>query len=675
MKSAKENKPRKTGMLFKLAVKSMTGNKRLFGPYLFAGGFAVFAFFVMASIVANALVSTLPHAGYAMVMMEIGLFLLGIIMVPFIAYTHGFLIKQRYKEMALYSVLGLEKIHIARMMIYETLMVYGMVMISGCLSGLVLGKLLFMVMMHLSGLDIHVAFQLRLKPLLITALFFLGVYGMTLVKSIWEVFRSGPLKMMDKQREIQHKPKFAVVRGLIGLAILAWGYEIAITAVVNSAIFLDFFLAVFLVIIGTYMTFRSGLHLLMMLLKKRKSFYYQANHFIPISGIHQRINHSSASLSNLCIFSTMVIITLMCTLALFSGRQAISDFMYPNDMEWFVSRDEGNEDVQAFESIVEEKTQGEVPNYRMGSMDYTSFNAIVEDNQLKVDGEGSYRWIYITSYDNFVGVESSLGRRVELEPLKDSDSLYVYSTGKVYDKGNIQIGNERYTTTGIEASMGFDPRAALNRFNQNYYLITKDEVAATALRNHIKEQMPEDGLQYRRGYYMNFNPEVITGEKEVFVETIRQEADAKNLLTTSRNGINGLDDVTAMTGGLLFLGLFCCVIFMVCFVIIMYYKQISEGYDDRDQFIILQKVGLSDKEVRQTILRQIMVVFFLPLFMACLHSAAAIGMISNLFATVGLYDTGLVIRSGIIVSIVYLVIYGISYTLTGRVYYRIVRRA
>lgn len=672
MKSARIGK---SNMLFKLALKSMTRNKRLFGPYLFAGGFAVFAFFVMASIVFNALVMTLPHSQYAMAMMEIGLFLLGIIMVPFIGYTHGFLIKQRYKEMALYSVLGLEKVHIALMFIYESLMVYATVIISGCVSGLLMGKLLFMVMMRLSGLDVHASFDLSVKPLYITVIFFAVLYGMTLVKSIWEVYRSGPLKMMEKQRQIDKKPKFAVVRGLIGILLLAWGYQIAITMTVNSEIFLSFFLAVLLVIIGTYMTFRSGLHLLMQLLKKKKSFYYNANRFIPISGIHQRINHSSASLSNLCIFSTMVIITMMCTLSLFSGRDIITSYMYPNDMEWFVSRDDGMEKAKAFESIVEEETKRQDVPYRMGIMNYTSFIARIDGTKVYLEGEGPKHWIYITTLEAFAGVEQSLGRDPELKSLDTGADVYMYSTGEVYGYDFIEISNHTYKTSDINQSMGFEPRSSLNGLSIDYFIIAKNQQVYDNLMMGMEGFATKEDLQQRRGYYMNFEPEVGTEQAQALVEAIKTEADKRDLLATSRNGLTGYEDVTAMTGGLLFLGMFCCAIFMVCFVIIMYYKQISEGYDDRNQFIILQKVGLSDKEVRNTILRQIMVVFFLPLLLACLHALAAMGMITKLFATLSLYDAQLVLQSGLIVSGIYIIIYAISYSLTGRVYYRIVRRS
>lgn len=299
-----------------LAAKGIIQNKRVYYPYIVTGVFSAFTFFVFSSILHNDLTGTLPHSAYAWMMLMIGQVLLGVILIPFLYYANSFLIKGRIKEIGLYSILGLEKRHIGFMLVCETLILYVLVVMGGMILGTVLSKLFFLVLLKVSGLPVEAEFVFTRQALAETTIFFAVVFGINLIYSLVRVGKSRPVELLSGGKKGEKEPRWTILWGILGLFILAFGYATSIGAELDSSIFSDFFLAVFEVVLGTYLLFTSGSILLLKLLKKNRRFYYRSENFITVSGMLYRMKKNAAGLSNICIFSTMVIITLVCTITL-----------------------------------------------------------------------------------------------------------------------------------------------------------------------------------------------------------------------------------------------------------------------------------------------------------------------------------------------------------------------
>lgn len=329
---------KKWRILPKLALTGVIKNGAVYYPYLGAGIFSVFTYFVFSSILHNEIIAMLPQSAYAWMLLQIGRGLLGFILLPFLYYTNSFLIKRRKKEIGLYSILGLEKNHIGMIMLVEAVVSYGVVLAGGILGGTVLSKLLFLFLLRMTGLPIDVKFTFHSAAFAETAVFFFWVYTVNLVSNLIQVGRAKPIELLSGGKRGEKEPRFLWIYAAFGAAVLAGGYYIAVTSQIDSMIFINFFLAVFLVVAGTYFLFTSGSVAFLKLMKKRKQIYYRAENFITISGMLYRMKKNAAGLVNICIFSTMVIITLICTSSLYLGLDEITAFDYPYDVGVYFER-------------------------------------------------------------------------------------------------------------------------------------------------------------------------------------------------------------------------------------------------------------------------------------------------------------------------------------------------
>ena len=661
MKSAK-----KIMLIAQLSIKNIYTNRAIYNPYLFAGGFAIFVYFVLSSIIYNDLVHTLRHSTYIYGLMIVGLVLLGIIMIPFLFYTHSFLLKQRKKEFALYSILGLGKGHVMLMLFFEAILSFGIVMIGGVLSGIILSKFLFLILLNLSGMPSNIEFTFNVKAFVQTGGFFLGLYIFIYIVSLRTILSATPIKLLKGQKQNDIMPKHPIIQGFIGMVMMMAGYIVAIQSRIESNIFSAFFLAVFFVIFGTYLLFRSGIHLLMQVLKRRKSLYYKSKNFITFSGIHQRVNKSSASLANICIFSTMVIITLICTVSLFRGRESIHAFRYPVDAQ--IVYDDGDypngrpRDVQPMLQEIERLKK----IYGIEEVEVTEYSYWEKRTEINEDFFGLVRWM---TKEEALDLNISVG---ELRP----GEIMTFSTGPNLGFQELVFKDKVFPVQKELMAMKNISKARKHSFSYTLYIIGNDEEQLEEMLTRLNgENLP----YYKHHYDIQIDPtkdkvyfSQETSQNEKFINSLKEWVDKDETFTTFTEAYDGAKDVQAMSGGLLFLGLFCSVIFIICFIIIMYYKQLAEGYDDRYNFDILQKVGMDQKEVKGTILRQIVVVFAIPLLFAILHTLMGLEMVITLFGTIGLYDERIIRWSGVGVIIAYSLIYIYIYFKTSKTYYRII---
>ena len=653
-------------LLPRLSLMGIRKNGTTYFPYIMAGSFSVFVFFVFSSIVANDIMRTLPRSSYALVLMQIGQVLLGLILLPFIVYTNSFLIRRRKKELGLYSILGLDKKHMAVMMFWETLIIFGLVMVFGIVFGLAFSKLLFLLLLNLAKLPVDASFGFSPDAFYRTFIYFLAVYGINLVMNIIRVFRTTPNDLMKGAKKGDREPKRLWLTAVSGFILLGIGYAIAITANLDSEIFLNFLLAVALVVIGTHQLFRAGLIALLKLLKRNSRIYYRKTNFVTISGMLHRMGKSASSLANICIFSTMTIITLLCTLSVWRGTDSILDFQFPFDTAinfntaQFRGTAELDEKLQELAASANVRIADRI-EYTWQKLHTNKYGNVF----TKMDPDNTHaerETLRLITLSDFNAMEKPD------ETLRD-DEVLVFSTGADFGYDHMILGERTFRVKKELDSAVFARKAGKNAFGEDYYIIVSDTGVMDMLRDEFGSTAENDRI-----FTVLMNLEGQENDKDSYVKSVREWCMTQPGLTNVINGIGGRRDTLSTNGGLLFIGIFFSIIFTMCLILIMYYKQITEGYDDRDNFDIMQKVGMGEAEVRATIRKQILMVFFSPLVIALLHTMGGFNMIARLLNTLSLYDTGLIIRCGLIVAGLFTILYGLSYSITSRTYYGIVKQ-
>lgn len=661
-----------------LAWKGMIQNGTVYYPYLGAGIFSVFTYFIFSSILHNDIIAVLPKSAYAWIFLSIGRVLLGIILIPFLFYTNSFLMKRRKKEIGLYNILGLEKKHIGVMMFAETAVTYGLAVTAGMISGTVLSKFLFLLLLRMTGLPVDAEFTFSPQAFGETAVFFFWVYALNFISNLIQVGKARPSELLVGGKRGEKEPKLLWIWALLGFIILGSGYWIAIRSETDSMIFINFFLAVFLVIGGTYFLFTSGSVACLKLLKKKKGFYYRPSNFITVSGMLYRMKKNAASLVNICIFSTMVTITLICTSSLYLGLDEMMDFNFPFDADVFFRK------MQMREDNVEEKVEELGEKYGVKIDDYLTYERI--SVLCGKDGEG-----FGAAYSTFDAGSAYLRKNYEVNILLLEDynrmegrnlelgekEALIFSSGEDYGYDRIVFFENELAVKEEPERLRIAPKSENNKYQGEFFLIVKDEMVR---KNLIKDWAMANGIEDVEGLlddrYQMIRLDVSGEEedREAFINELGKWCMDSPGCVRFENNLAWRWDWKSMYGGLLFIGILFSIVFLMCLVLIMYYKQIAEGYEDQNAFSIMQKVGMSDREIRGTIHRQILMVFFVPVIGAVMHTCAGLFMVEKLFAVLRFFDTGLLIGCAAMVTAVFAIFYGGSYIMTAKTYYRIVSR-
>ena len=666
-------KIKKWRILPKLALTGVMKSGTVYYPYIAAGIFSVFTFFIFSSILRNDVISILPHSAYAWMLLQIGRVLLAIILLPFLFYTNSFLIKRRKKEIGLYNILGLEKKHIGVMMFTEALFSYMAAVTGGIVSGSVFSKFLFLLLLRMTGLPVEVEFVFYPEAFTETAIFFFWVYAINLVSNLIEVGKSKPTELLSGGKKGEKEPKLLWIYASIGLITLAGGYVIAIRSEVDSMIFLNFFLAVFLVIIGTYFLFTSGSVAFLKVLKRNKRVYYEPANFITISGMLYRMKKNAASLVNICIFSTMVIITLVCTSSLYLGLNEILYFNYPYDASFYAQSekadaDAANEEINALGEINDVRINGLVSYERIALSCGKEANAFGVSFAGGMQNKHNYKVNIITLED--------YNRMEDKEEILGENEVLVFSSGADFAYDTVRFMDRQLDVKKELKELKIEPKSEKNVFDALFYIIVRDQKMHDDLvRSWAEENGVEDIEGFANSDYriVRFNVEGDKADKDAFFDSLKAWCESRPEFVEFYNNLEGGANDMSMYGGLLFIGILFSAVFLMCLLLIMYYKQISEGYEDRDSFIIMQKVGMSEKEIKHTIHRQILLVFFLPLLGAVMHTVAGLFMVDQLFTTLRFFNGSLLVSCAACITVVFVIFYGLSYLMTAKTYYKIVR--
>lgn len=661
----------------RLAVNNIRKNGRTYIPYILTCIMTVMMFYIMLSLSGNPGIESMRGSAVLASILKMGVFIVGFFSIIFLFYTNSFLMKRRKKEFGLFNILGLEKKHLAVVVALETLIVAIIGIGLGIAFGIVLDKLLFLSIAHIMNAEITLGFYVSWEVIQSTIILFGIIFALIFLKSVNTIRVSKPIELLRGGNVGEKEPKTKWVMALLGIVTLAAGYYLAST-VENAVIAINvFFIAVILVIIGTYLVFTAGSIAILKLLKKNKRYYYKTKHFISVSGMIYRMKQNAVGLANICILSTFVLVMVATTTSLMIGMEDTLHNRYPNDFGLYfrsAQEDEINESISKINEICRDKNL-EIKNEIKYS--YIGITALEDGDKFIFDMSESFYAELVSRIRNlvFTTVEdynTITGENISL----NAGEVMLYANRDPYKNDHIKIFDKDYKIV-----------RTLDKFHENgtiasdivssYYIVVSgmDEIKdleADAIRASGGQEGDLSGTKTEAvRYYYGFDSDKSVGEQLKVYELIRQEL----------NGVNGYielkeenrHDFMAIYGGLFFLGIFLSVLFVMATVLIIYYKQISEGYEDKERFNIMQKVGMSQSEVKSAINSQVLTVFFIPLVVAGIHLAGAFPMLSKLLSALNMNNVSLYLTCSAAAFAVFAVIYVIIYSMTARVYYKIVR--
>lgn len=572
--------------------------------------------------------------------------------------------------MGLYQVLGMDKTNLTKMMVWESIYTAGAGILGGILAGIVFGRLIFLVLLKLIRFDVAFQFSVEPEAILISAGLFGAIFLVILIWNIFQVQRVNPVELLQGGKKGEKEPKANWLIAVIGILLLGSGYYIAQTTESPLSAITKFFIAVILVIFGTYALFTAGSVALLKLLKKNKAYYYKTKHFVSVSGLIYRMKQNAVGLANICIMSTIVLVLISATASLYIGQENIMNTRFK--IEFSATSDETTpENIQAMERIAQEETQSRgleiihEQKYR-----YVPLSAMKYDNQLKFDtdsGSGydadAMRSLYVIPLADYNALE---GTDISLAP----DEVLTYFPDEEFDSGEIVLGKETYHVKENLKESNLQKKKEADVI-KNIYLVMADDAAV----EHVIQLYGPTKIPITMQYLLNFDMKGNDTAKSEALESMKARMETSGEVQSCYVEYREAyaQEFYGVYGGFFFLGIFVGFLFLMATVLIIYYKQISEGYDDKDRYQIMQKVGMSKKEVKGSIHSQILTVFFVPLLMAILHVTVAFKPITKLLLVFNLSDTHLSMMCTIGVSAVFAVFYVIVFAITSREYYKIVK--
>ena len=648
----------------KLALTNLRKNKSIYLPYLLSGIFSEAAFYVMQSIAANPGLSEMPGAATLQTILGMGTVVIGIFCVILLFYTNSFLFKRRKKELGLYSILGLQKRHIGLTLFYETLFSAAITIGGGLLFGILFSKAVFLLLLNLLNFPVALTFTVSPSVVASAAGLFAVIYLLILASNTMRVSLVNPIELLRGGQTGEKEPKTNWPLTIIGVVMLGVGYGIALTVKSPLDALAFFFVAVIAVIIGTYCLFVAGSVTVLKALKRNKKFYYQPEHFISVSGMLYRMKQNAVGLGNICILSTMVLVVVSTTVSLYLGQENTLTNRYPHDISVAVS-DEEFAPGEVDQIIAETADKNGVT--LTGRKDYRNLTtfAMEEDGYFDPSPDAmqssempvQFELIPVEDYNRLTGENRALQR----------GEVLLYTGDWQLERGALKIGEREYQVKETLSSFPLETGEYMAGM-KSCFVVMEDTEAMKDLFNAASNE-PTD--EFRMHYFVS-DTEGAEDAQMAFGRELKEKLTETEKSFGYDNRTLNTQEWYGLYGGFLFLGIFLGILFLMATALIIYYKQISEGYDDHDRFQIMQKVGMSRKEVKKTIHKQILTVFFLPIVVAVIHVGFAFGVICKLLSIFYLTDVGLFLLCTIGVIIAFFAIYAIVYALTAKTYYRLV---
>ena len=670
------------GIFTKLAVQNIRNNKGTYIPYMITCVFCIAMIYMMEFLRdCPTLDQAVRQAAEVRMILSTGEVVVVIFCVIFLIYSNSFLMKRRKKEIGLYNILGLERSHIGIVLLLETIFTTILSLAGGIAIGILASKLSLLLLLRLLHIPAVLGFYISVKGILICLLMFGAIFLLILLLNLRRIHLSRPVELLRGNNTGEREPKAKWLMALLGFICLGIGYYLAITTESPIKAITIFLLAVILVMAGTYLLFTAGSIVILKFLRRRKSFYYKTNNFISISGMLYRMKQNAVGLASICILSTGVLLMISMTVSIYFGMNDIMVNRYPYDTDISitgVSEEECQTAIETFEKAI---SDNKIPVDKKAEEIYLTIISQIDHGQIQIAEPG-------TLTESASVLTLSLVRQSEYEKLTGTDPALQDSeilawASKIAEKSDSLTVNDSVFT--VKKWLDDSPLTCGRDvvYGNAVFVVTDSDFEKF---DEMRTEMYKDTSFAPAGQDLTVHLGLdITGSDATKIaygtpvlDTIKALKDNGQLSDNSwiTSGIRAqeYDSYYADNGSLLFIGIFLGLLFLLGTAMIIYYKQISEGYEDQNRFEIMQKVGLSHREVKSSIRRQILMVFFLPLLMAMLHISMAFPLIRRMLLLFGMTNTKLFIGCTAGTVLIFALVYGLIYIMTAKSYYHIVER-
>lgn len=673
----------------RLAWHNIKKNEKFYLPYILTIVGASAAFYILLAMNGAKDLPENIRYSYLANFIFFGTIVIGIFSVIFLFYTNSFLMKRRNKELGMYNILGMDKRHIGKVLVFESIYTALIGIGGGIIIGIVFQKLVTLLLYKLMKFDVPFGFYIFYEGIGITFIFFTVILTVALLFNLRRIHVQNPIELLRGGQVGEREPKTKWIIAILGVICLGGGYYLAVSTSNAMDALAMYFVAVILVIIGTYCLFTAVSIVILKVLRKNKKFYYKTTNFIGISGMIYRMKRNAVGLANICILSTMVLVMVSGTLALYLGTEDSINFRYPGDIN-IETRYRKEENLLNVEQLQSRITSGiEKQGYKMTKVNtLNSLSFIVGDtnngfitDRNKFSNMGSRMLVFITA--------SEYGRLLDIDPPKlEDDEILLYSQGRPA-KGDISIDfsnadNPEGKVRTFKVKEELDSFPAVSDYAAFLLDISYCVVADASVMFNLSNEQTQAYGDYASPmiWEAHIDLDGTTEEKIACADFISNpeniNVDGGAVGSWEWYSVESKDsnsiDFYSLNGGFFFLGIFLGLLFIMATVLIIYYKQISEGYEDRERFQIMQKVGLDKKDIKRSINSQVLIVFFMPLIVASVHIVFNFRLMKMLLTLFGLTNTTLTFYCTIGTVLAFMAAYSIVYMLTAKVYYKIVSK-
>ena len=679
----------RAGLYPKLAWDGIRKNKRFYLPYILTCIGMVMMFYIIHYLAAMPTLKDMPGGDTMEMVLGLGTWVVALFAVIFLFYTNSFLMRRRQKEFGLYNMLGMGKNHLSLLLLWENGILFVISMVGGLLGGILLSKMAELFMLMLLGGE--VTYTLRIDPDAFgdTWVIFIPVFALIFLKGLIQIRRFSAIALIKSETVGEKPPKANYLFGIAGILILAGAYYIALSIKSPLIAMAWFFVAVCMVMIATYLLFISGSVMLCRLLQKNKHYYYKPNHFVSVSSMVYRMKRNGAGLASICVLSTMVLVIMMGAGSLYAGKEDSLNTRYPHE----------------FAVSVDFLTDGETKRYSEEKADYfyaqvdevlnscdvtpenaeqvlsTTATGMLKDGALildpsTVDAANTETMEYVTqiyliplsAYNQCMGTDKTL----------NSGEVFLHCVRRTYDAPAITLSDGTVLTVKEHLSDMMGSGEAAMQIIPSVFIVTDDmEAVMESFNKELGSMSGEYKCRLEVSY--SFDADLSEEQQMELGEAIRERV--RELDYTGDGGFYSYNveckaeeraDFYGLFGGIFFLGIFLSILFLAATVLIIYYKQVTEGYEDEARFEIMRKVGMTAKDIRRSINSQMLTVFFLPLVTAAIHTAFAFPIVQKLLAIFNLQNTVLSLMVTLAAIVIFGIFYGVVYKITSNAYYAIV---
>ena len=656
----------------KLAISNLIKNRKLYYPFALSVILAVTISYLFYSLAFNPKIGDLRGASAIQFTLQLGLVVVTLASAIIVLYANSFVMKNRSKELGVYGMLGLEKRHLIGMT-FKELLIFGIVTVTAGIGiGALFDNLIFALLLKLAKMKVELAatfqWSVVLSILIVFGLIFLVIVFLNAIR----IIRMDALQLSREKAKGEKKGRFLVLQTLVGLIALGSGYYLAQSVKDPISASLTFFIAVMLVIVATYLLFNAGITVFLQLLKKNKRYYYKPNNLISVSNLIFRMKKNAVGLATIAILSTMVLVTMSAATSIYNGSENIKNIMYPHDFDVKGNNIEVENLDQLLTQYASEK------NLTISNKDVLSYASFGLSSQ---DGTK----LTIMTKEQITELPKTVFLVFDQKDYEKMTGQKLNLTGNevgLWAKNNQLKGQKSFSLNSQEYSIKQEIQQDFlaNHVSNLYILLVSDfnYLVVPDLQSFLDQY--QDSAVYPQFYGgMDVTASLeeqlkLADDFDAYVNNFSHNLKSEDAMVYGGNGSSdAIAQMNVLYGGVLFIGIFLSIIFMIGTVLVIYYKQISEGYEDRERFVILQKVGLDQKQIKQTINKQVLTVFFLPVIFAFLHLAFAYHMLSLILKAIGGVDTAMMLSVTLSICSIFALIYVLIFMITSRSYRKIVQ--